>query len=191
MEKTSQQRRTIRAHTHKAVATLPCEKCVDERGELGVVREINALVTELSSDLVDAVEPSDDQLLEVELRRDAHEHLLLEVVMESGEGLGRGASGDQVHHGRLHLEEAALVEETTNVVDDLAAREEVVANLLVQHQIQIALAVTSPERKEKKQVKRHQKSDQTRDHKQNHTPVCVCFFLSIFLCVMFVVCMFF
>lgn len=35
------------------------------RGELGVVRQIDALVTELSADLIDAVQASNDQLLQV------------------------------------------------------------------------------------------------------------------------------
>lgn len=72
--------------------------------ELGVVGEINLLVSEHASDLVHSVEPSDDELLEVELGCDSEEQVLLEVVVVGDERLGGRSSGKRGHHRRLDLE---------------------------------------------------------------------------------------
>jgi len=109
--------------------------------ELGVVREVDALVAEDAADLVHAVEAADDELLEVELGRDAHEEVEVERVVVRDEGLGRRAAGDLVHHGRLDLEEAEVVEELAHVVDDARALDEDVAALGVHDEVEVALAV--------------------------------------------------
>jgi hypothetical protein len=53
------------------------------------------------------------------------------------------SSRDDIHHGCLHLEEPSLVQESTHIVDDLATSVEVLTNVLVEHEVQIALAVAS------------------------------------------------
>ncbi|KAI3476298.1 hypothetical protein L1887_62135 [Cichorium endivia] len=110
-------------------------------GELGVVRLVDRLVAEDASDLVDAVEAADDELLEEELGGDAHKEVELEVVVEGDKGLGGGAAGDLVHHGRLDLEEAEVVEEAADVVDDLGALDKDVAHVVVHDEVEVALAV--------------------------------------------------
>ena len=115
--------------------------CVSDSGELRVVRHVDAFVAELSAHLVHSVQSSDDELLEVQLGCDAHEHVEVEVVVVRAEGSSSRPARYHIHHGRLHLQEAALVEEAAHVVDYLAARVEVVAVLRVQHQIEVALAV--------------------------------------------------
>ena len=57
-----------------------------EHRELGVVPRADALVPVAAPNLVDALEPADDQALQVELRRDAHEEAHVERVVVRLEG---------------------------------------------------------------------------------------------------------
>ena len=109
--------------------------------ELGVVREVDALVAEHAPDLVHAVEPADDELLEVQLRRDAEVEVEVEVVVVRDEGLGGRAAGDHARHGRLDLEEPERVHEAADVVDDAAARDENAPGLVGENEVEVALAV--------------------------------------------------
>ena len=109
-------------------------------GELGVVGEVDTLVTELATNLVYAVNPSNNKHLEVELGGDAHEEVHVQVVVMGDEGLGGGASSDHVHHGGLHLEEAEGVEEAAEVADDLGADDELVPDGVVDDEVKVALA---------------------------------------------------
>ena len=52
-----------------------------------IVGHVDTLVSELSSDLVDSVDAADDQHLVVQLRRDTHEQLHVQVVVVSHERL--------------------------------------------------------------------------------------------------------
>ena len=81
------------------------------RGELGVVGHVNPLVTELSTNLVDSLDASHDEHLEVELGGDTHEELHAEVVVVGLKGTSGGTSRDHAHHWGLHLEEPSGVEE--------------------------------------------------------------------------------
>ena len=109
--------------------------------ELGVVRHVDALVAELAAELVDAVEAADDEHLEVELRGDAQEHVEVEVVVVRLERAGGRAAGDDVHHGRLNLEEAAGVQVGSEEGDDLRARLEDLPGVGVHDEVEVALAV--------------------------------------------------
>jgi len=110
-------------------------------GELRVVGEVDALVAELAAQLVHALQTADDEHLEVQLGRDTHVQVHVELVVVRDERLGRRTAGDGVHHGRLDLDEVAAVEEAANVADDLVACDEDVARLVVHDQVEVALAV--------------------------------------------------
>lgn len=94
------------------------------RRELGVVRHIDGLVAELTAQLVHAVHSAHHQLLrfisrryahlQIQLGGNTHEQIEVEVVVVRNERLRRGASSVHVHHGRLHLDEATLIQERTN-----------------------------------------------------------------------------
>ena len=73
------------------------------RGELRVVGEVDPLVAELAADLVHAVQAADDEHLQVQLGRHAHEQVEVEVVVVRHEGLGRRAARHHVHHRGFHL----------------------------------------------------------------------------------------
>ena len=76
------------------------------RGELGVVREVHALVAELAPQLEDALHAAHDAALEVQLGGDAQVAVLVERVEVRGEGLGVGAAERLLQDGGLDLEVA-------------------------------------------------------------------------------------
>jgi len=110
-------------------------------GELGVVRHVDALVAEVAADLVDPVDAAHHQHLQVQLGRDPHEQVHVQVVVVGDEGLGGGAARDHVHERGLDLEEAQVVEERAQVLDDLGLGHELLLHLVVHHQVQVALSV--------------------------------------------------
>ena len=112
-----------------------------EHGELGVVPGRDAFVTEVAVDLEDLLETADHQALEVQLRGDAQEHGHVQRVVMGLERVWPRHRRDGLQHRGLHFEETALAEETADVGDDLGAHAEGVAGFLVDHQVDVALAV--------------------------------------------------
>jgi hypothetical protein len=123
------------------VLVVPVGRVELHHRELGVVAHRDAFVAEVAVDLEHPLEAADQQALEVQLGRDAQEHLLVQRVVVRDEGLGVGAAGNRVQHGRLDLQEAVLHHELADAADGLAARHEALAGGLVGHQVDIALAV--------------------------------------------------
>ncbi|KAI6763412.1 hypothetical protein HG531_012800 [Fusarium graminearum] len=111
-------------------------------GEFGVVSKISTFVSELTSNLVHAVETTDDKHLEVKLRGDTHEHGHIILVVVSGEGLGSGTTSNLVHHGSLNLDEVTLVEVFADPGDHLRSSDEDVTGLLVADEIEVSLTVS-------------------------------------------------
>ncbi len=112
-----------------------------EHRELGVVPRRDALVAEDPADLVDALEATDDEPLEVQLERDAEVELHVEGVVERGERPGVGAPRLHVQHRRLHLDEAPRVQAPAQRCDDGVAHGEAPARLLVDDEVDVALPV--------------------------------------------------
>lgn len=111
-------------------------------GELGVVSQVNALISELLANLKHSVHSSYDQLLQVQLWCYSHEQLHVQVIMESLEGFGNGTSSNHVHHGSLHFEEVSVSQEGTDEVNDLVPDFEVLLHVLVHYQVQISEPVS-------------------------------------------------
>ncbi len=112
-----------------------------EHRELGVVLERDALVAEVLAELVDALEPADDQALEIELRRDAEIEVALELVVVRHEGACERSAVARLQHRRLDLDEALAVEVGAHGGDDARPQDEGGSRLLVDEQVQVALAV--------------------------------------------------
>ena len=81
-----------------------------EHRELGIVPRRDPLVPEIAVDLVHALEPADDQPLQIELRRDAQKQIDVERVVMRAKRPRHRAAGDRLHHRRLDLEISAAVE---------------------------------------------------------------------------------
>ena len=128
-------------HIHQVVVVgiRPVELA---RRELGVVGKVNALISELATNLVDTLQATDNQHLEVQLRSNTHEQVHVQLIVMGDERLGRRTTGDSVHHGRLDLGEIAVIKEVPDVLDNLGTGDENVARGVVHDQIQVPLAVT-------------------------------------------------
>ena len=99
---------------------------------------------------------TNDELLEKQLGRNAHEQVEVEVVVVRDERLGGGAAGNHVHHRRLDLEEAHRVQEAADRVDDARTRLEDLARERVEHQVEVAAGRKQNERDKNIQSKRRQ-----------------------------------
>ena len=112
-----------------------------EHRELGVVPGRDALVAEDAAQLVDAVEPADDEALEVQLQRDAQVALLAERVEVRREGARRRAAGLGLQDRRLDLQEAARLHEAPHRRDDARSLHQHGPRVLVGLQVEVAPAV--------------------------------------------------
>ena len=90
-----------------------------EHRELGLVLVRDALVAEVLADLVHALEPADDEPLEVELGRDPQVEVGVELVRARHERVREGAAVARLQHRRLDLDEALAVEVAPDRGDDL------------------------------------------------------------------------
>ena len=101
----------------------------------------NSLVAKHTPDLVDALEPTDKQPLQVELERDAQIQISIECVVVSQKRSGVTTTRDLLKHGRLHLQEPPLVVEMPDGGDDPGARAKDLAHARVCDQVDVALPV--------------------------------------------------
>ncbi|KAG8975506.1 hypothetical protein FRC05_005575 [Tulasnella sp. 425] len=75
------------------------------------IESIDAFVTEDATDLLDSIETTDDEFLEIQLRSDTQEQIELEVVAMSDERLDCSSPCNHTHHGSLDFDEAKVIEE--------------------------------------------------------------------------------
>ena len=104
---------------------------------------VQSLVAEHAADFIHAIQPADDQALQIQLQRDAQLEILVERVEMRLERARRRAAcvGDQ--HRRFDLEEALAVQVAADRGNDPAALDERIAGIRVHDEIQIALAIAS------------------------------------------------
>ena len=91
----------------------------------GLCRVRDALVAEDATDLEHPLHAADDQPLEVQLQRDAQVQVHVERVVVGDERSGMGATGLEVQHRCLDLDEAFGVQRAAEAGDDLVADAEV------------------------------------------------------------------
>jgi hypothetical protein len=105
-----------------------------------VVSQVHALVSELSAHLVDSVQATDDEHLEVQLRGDTEVHVHIQIVVVGDERLSGGATSNGVEHGGLHGDEVPVVEPAADVRVNLGTGDEDVSDVVVHHEIEVSLA---------------------------------------------------
>ena len=88
------------------------------------MNRIDSFVAEISVDLVHAIQPANNQPLQIKFRRDAQIQVHVECVVVRYERTRRGATKDRMHHRRLHFEVASRVEKMPYFADDLRAANE-------------------------------------------------------------------
>ena len=101
----------------------------------------DTLVAEDPAHLVHALEPADDESLEVQLGGDAKREVHAERVVESIERLGVGAPRPGFQHGCLHLHKRPVVEEPSYAADDPGASAKRVPHLGVGDEVDVPLPV--------------------------------------------------
>ncbi len=100
---------------------------------------VDTLVAEDAAHLVDAVDATDDGLLEVELEGDAQRHLLVERVEVRLERTRRSATVDELEDRGLDLDVALALELVAHGAVDLGLGADHVARLLAHDEVGVAL----------------------------------------------------
>jgi hypothetical protein len=91
--------------------------------------------------LVDAIEPADDQPLQVELGRDPQVEIPVECVVMGHKRPGQRAAVERLQHRGLDLQEAALVEPLAGRPDGGGALGEELTRLRVGDEVELATAI--------------------------------------------------
>ena len=108
--------------------------------ELGVVARAEAFVAEDAPDLEHSLHAADDESLEVQLQRDSKVQLHVQRVVVRDERACVRAAGLHVQHRGLDLDEPAAVQRAAEAGDHLVADAEVLAGLVVDDEVRVALA---------------------------------------------------
>ena len=80
--------------------------------------EGDTLVAKVLADLVDPLEPADDQPLQIELGRDPQVEVARQLVVVGHERTSGRPAVERLEHRRLDLEEPVAVEERADRCDD-------------------------------------------------------------------------
>ncbi len=109
-----------------------------EHRELRRVGGVEPLVAEGAADLVDPVDAADHRPLEVELQRDAQQHLLVERVEVGAERSRGGTAVGELQDRRLHLDEPVLVERAAQALQHRCLLPHHLPRLRSQHHVDVA-----------------------------------------------------
>ena len=109
--------------------------------EFGIVFEADALVAEITPDLVDRGKAADDQPLQIQLEADAQIEVLVELIVVGDERLCGRAAVERLQDRRLDLEETGAVQIGAQRAHDRGPRAEKVARLFVGQQVDVSPAI--------------------------------------------------
>jgi hypothetical protein len=101
----------------------------------------DALIAEVAIDLIDSIQSSHDQSLEVEFGRNAKIKVHIQSIMMGDKRTSRRATSLGLHHGRLHFQKVPFIEELPNRPNDGAPKTEDPTYLRIGQKIQIPLAI--------------------------------------------------
>ena len=124
-------------------AVVPVGGVELEHRELGVVLGRHPLVAEVPVELVDALEPPDQQPLEVQLGGNAQEQIDIEGVVVGREGPRQRAAVLRLHDRRFHLDESAGVQMRAQGAQRRGAAAKHLAHVVVGGQVKVALAIAN------------------------------------------------
>merc|ERR1712048_1490684 len=74
--------------------------------ELWIVRQIDALVSELAAELIHTVKTTHDELFQVQFWCDSHKHVNIQIIVVRCKWPRRSSTTDLAHHRSLHFKEA-------------------------------------------------------------------------------------
>ena len=113
-----------------------------QHGELGIVFAGNAFIAKITIDLIDAVESSYQQALQIQLRGDAQVEIEIKRVVARDERARGGPAGDSLHHRCFHFDVTARIEERAQSAQNFGAPEKCLSNTGVNDKVEVALPVT-------------------------------------------------
>ena len=103
---------------------------------------VHTFVAEVLAHFVDALETAYDEALQVELGGNTHVHVLIQCIEVGDERTCRSTTGNVLQDGGVDLSVAGIVENTTQGTDDGGTLQESIFDALVDHQVDITLAIT-------------------------------------------------
>ena len=109
--------------------------------ELRVVVSRKTLVAKIAVDLIDAVQATDDQALEVQLRSNPKKQVHIQCIVVSQEWASHRTAVQRLHHGCLHFDIVPSREGLTQGTDNPVASYKCVSYGIVTDQIQGSLPV--------------------------------------------------
>ena len=109
--------------------------------ELGIVGLVHTLVAEVLAHLVDTLEATYDEALQVKLSGDTHVHILVERIEVGDEWAGRSTTSDVLQNRSVHLRISGVVKNATQGADDGGTLQEGIFHTLVDYQVNIALTI--------------------------------------------------
>ena len=112
-----------------------------EHGELGIPAPAEPLVPEVAVDLIHAIQPADDQPLQIKFGCDAEVEIHIERVVMRDKRPRHSSTGDGLHHRSLDFDESAGIERAPHRLHQLVPPQENFAHFRIHHQIDVALAV--------------------------------------------------
>ena len=128
-------------HSLHRVAVVRVRLVPLELRELGLMLVGEPFVPEVLADLVDLLQPADDQPLEIELVRDPEVVVLVERVVVRDKRLRKASAVTRLEDGRLHLDKPLGVEPPADLSDDPGSLYGELARIVVHEQVEVALAV--------------------------------------------------
>ena len=102
-----------------------------------------SFVAKDTADLIHTLESADQQPLQMQLQRDAEEHIAVERIVVRLKRTRVAAAGNLLQHGGLDIDEATLIEQATNGGDDLRTGSKNGAHLGIGDQVHVPLPVAN------------------------------------------------
>src|SRR3989338_731966 len=101
----------------------------------------NPFVAKVAVELKDALDAPNQEAFEKEFRRHPQVEIQIQRVVVGDKRPGRRASGDGLHHRRLHLQKIPLLKKAPNETNNPRAPFKHLSDLLIDHEIDIPLPV--------------------------------------------------
>ena len=111
-------------------------------GELWVVVTVHTLIAEVLANLIDTLETTYDEALQIKLGSDTHVHILIECVEVGDEWAGRSTTGNALQGRSLYLCIASVVEYVAQSAEYGSTLQEGILHAIVYDEVNIALTVT-------------------------------------------------
>src|SRR5437868_13596795 len=112
-----------------------------EHGKFGIVLSGNTFVAKVTVDFEYLIEPTDEQTLEVQFRRNPQIKIKTERLVMRAERFGRSTTGNALKHGSFYFQKSALFQKAPRFAEDRNALFKHRAGVFVRKKIEIALAV--------------------------------------------------